>query len=102
MSDTVITQRGQSLRLACVFWEGAVGDTPLDLTGASLSVRECNPPVLQSATIAITDAGQGKFSFALSEEQAEQLGSGRVNWFRIEAQFDGDNQVTPKIWINVQ
>lgn len=102
MSDTVPTQPGQSLRLECIVWDGPIGGTPLDLTDATLSVRESNPAVLKEAVIAVTDAVQGKVTLTLTEEQAEQLGAGRVNWFRIEAQFAEDNLVLPKIWINVQ
>ena len=102
MSDTDITQRGQALTLECIFWEGPAGEAPLDLTGATVSVRECNPAILQAATITVADAEQGQVRLALTEAQADQLGSGRVNWFRIEAQYSGDNRVTPKIWINVQ
>lgn len=102
MSDTVPTQPGQSLRLECTIWDGSIGGTPLDLTGATLSVRESNPAVLKEGVIAVTDAAQGKIMLTLTEAQAEELGEGRVNWFRFEAQFDDDNLVTPKIWINVQ
>lgn len=102
MSDTVPTQPGQSLRLECIVWDGPIGGTPLDLTGATLSVRESNPAVLKEGVITVTDAAAGKIMLTLTEAQAEQLGEGRVNWFRFEAQFAEDNLVTPKIWINVQ
>lgn len=101
MSDTVLTQRGQVLSLQITFYEDAQV-TPLDLTGATVSVRECSPAVIGEGTITVTDAANGVCTFTMTEEQADQLGGGRVNWFRLEAQFAGDNRVTPKIWINVQ
>lgn len=102
MSDTIETQRGQSIALAITFFEEDEGGDPLDLTGATLTVREASPAILLDATVAITDDDAGECSLALSEAQADQLGSGRVNWFRLEAQFDAENVVTPKIWINVR
>lgn len=103
MSDTVLTQRGQALNLACTFYEEGADGVRLDLTGATVMVRECNPPVLGEAAIAVTDAGQGEVSLSTTEVQSDQLGAGRVNWFRLEAQFaGGENIVTPKIWISVQ
>lgn len=101
MGDTVNTQRGQALSLQVVFNEDENG-TPLVLTGATVTVRESRPAVLQEASITVDDASSGVCTMALTEAQAEQLGEGRVNWFRLEAQFADDNIVTPKIWINVQ
>lgn len=101
MSDTVNTQRGQALSLQITFYEDQQV-TPLDLTDATITVRECSPAILTSATITTTDAENGEVTMSLTEAQADQLRDGRVNWFRLEAQYDGDNTVTPKIWINVQ
>lgn len=101
MSDTILTQRGQTLALAITFYEDQQA-TPLDLTGATITVRECKPAILTSATLSITSAPAGTVTMSLTEAQADQLGDGRVNWFRLEAQYDGDNTVTPMIWINVQ
>lgn len=101
MSDTVNTQRGQALALQFTFYEDEQA-TPLDLTGATVTVRECEPSIIASATVAITIASGGIGTLTMTEAQAEQLRLGRVNWFRLEAQFADDNRVTPKIWINVQ
>jgi hypothetical protein len=103
MSDTIVTQRGQTLALAITFYEADASGAALNLTGATVTVRESFPPVLGEAAIAITDAADGECSLSMTEVQVEKLGDGRVNWFRLEAQFSGgDNRVTPQIWINVQ
>lgn len=103
MSDTVLTQRGQALSLTITWYQGDPAGPKLDLTGATLSVREASRSVLMSAALAVTDAEEGLSTLAMTETQADQLGDGRVNWFRLEAQFtDGSNRVTPKIWINVR
>lgn len=102
MSDTVVTQRGQALSLACTFYEEGTDGARLDLTGATVTIRECSPAVLAEGIVTVTDAGEGEVSLTLAEADAEELGAGRVNWFRLEAQFADDNVVTPKIWVSVQ
>lgn len=104
MSDTILTQRGQALSLRFTWWQGTAGGDPLDLSGATLTVRESNrAATFALADVEVVDAAEGVSSFALSEVDGEGLSAGRTNWFRIEAQWpDGSNRVTPKIWINVQ
>lgn len=104
MSDTILTQRGQALALRFTWWQGAAGGEALDLTGATLAVRESNRAlVFAAADLTVTDAEAGVVSLALAEADTEGLGDGRTNWFRLEAQWpDDSNRVTPKIWVNVQ
>lgn len=104
MSDTILTQRGQALNLRLSWWQGAPGADALDLTGATVTLRESNrPTTFAQAVVSVTDASAGVCALELAETPAEGLGSGRTNWFRVEAQWpDGENRVTPKIWINVQ
>lgn len=104
MNDTILSQRGQELSLRFTWWQGAPGGDALDLTGAVLTVRESNRDgIRQGAVVNIDDADAGVSLMTLSEANADNLGDGRTNWFRIEAQWpDGSNRVTPKIWINVQ
>lgn len=103
MADTIVTQRGQTLDLQFRWYQGEVGSAAVDLTGAVVSVRETNRPVLQAATISIVDAPGGIVRMTTTEEQSDQLSIGPRNWFRLEAQWpDGSNRVTPKIAIEVQ
>lgn len=103
MSDTVITQRGQTLSLQITFYEAEQGGAALDLTGATVTVREYKPSVLGAAAIVVTSAVNGECTLSMTETQVDDLNDGRVNWFRLEAEFaGGDNRVTPQIWINVQ
>lgn len=103
MSDTILTQRGQALNLTITWWQGAAGGDPLDLTGATMTVREHNRAAFDAVVLTVTDAAAGVMTLALAEADAAGLTDGRTNWFRLEAQFgDGSNRVTPKIWVNVQ
>jgi hypothetical protein len=104
MSDTILTQRGQVLNLQITWWQGAAGGEPLDLTTATITIRESNrPAVFALAVLSVVNAAAGICGLSFTEEDALGLGDGRTNWFRLEAQFpDDSNSVTPKIWINVQ
>lgn len=102
MTDTINTQYGQYLPLQFTFYQEETGGDPVDLSGASVTIRESNRDAFGEATITVTDAENGVVSVVLTESDAEGLGHGRTNWFRLEADFSTSNIVTPKIWINVQ
>lgn len=103
MSDTIDTQRGQALNLRITWFQAEADGNPVDLTGVTVTVREANKPALSAASVAVIDAETGVVSLTLSETQADKLGYGKTNWFRLEAQWpDGMNRVTPMIWVNVQ
>lgn len=103
MTDTILTQRGQAMPLRITWYQGEASGPAVDLTGVTVTVRESNRAAFDAAAIALVDAAAGVVSLTLTEAQADGLGDGRTNWFRLEAQWtDGTNRVTPKIWINVQ
>lgn len=100
--DTICAQRGQSLTLRYTFFQDGDKTTPLDLTGASLTLREASSSELQNITPELFDAAAGQVDLELSEETTQSLGAGRVNWFKLEADFpSGFNLVVPKIWISI-
>lgn len=103
-ADTIQTQRGQALNLRATWYQGAAGSAAIDLTGATVTIRESSlPAIFAEAEVEVSDAAAGVVTLALAEADAQGLGAGRTNWFRLEAQWpDGSNRVTPKIWVNVQ
>ena len=101
MPDYIETMKGEAISLPAVF-KDANGDA-LDLTGATVTVREASATILESASVAVTDASNGAVSVTISEAQADQLPEGLQSWFRLEAQLTATvNVVTPKIWILVK
>lgn len=101
MTDTIQTEYGQSLSLTLTFWQDTAKTTPVDLTGATVSIREASREVLTGATVAILSAAAGTVSVSVPESIAEDLPTGQVSWFRVEAQFANANVVTPKIKVSV-
>ena len=101
MSDTIQTEYGQSLNLTLTFWQDTAKTIAVDLTGATVTIREASRMVLLGATVVLIDASNGVVSVAIPEAITEDLPTGIVSWFRVEAQFAGANIVTPKIKVNV-
>lgn len=106
MSDTLTIQRGQSIGLAVNFYQDAEKTQAIDLTGATVTVRESSAVALKSGTVTVTDAEDGAVTVSFPESLifpsgSSPMKSGRTNWFTVEADFGGSNIVTPKIWIQL-
>ena len=100
--DTICVQRGQALTLRYTFFQDSDKTMPLDLTGASLTLREASSSELADIAPELFDGAAGQVDLTLSEETTQSLGAGRVNWFKLEADFpSGFNLVVPKIWISI-
>ena len=97
--DTLCIQRGQWLPLRFTFWADQEKTTPVDLTGAEVTVNEASLNALLQLTPTVTEPESGIVELTILEEQSRQLSIGRVNWFKLEAQFANTNILTPKIWI---
>ena len=100
--DTISTQRGQHLPLRLTFYSDADKSAPVDLSSATVRMRETSTSLLADLTPIISDAAAGQVDITLDEETTQALGSGRVNWMKLEAELsDGSNIVVPKIWIHI-
>lgn len=97
--DTLCIQKGQWIPLRFTFWADETKNTVVDLTGATLSVSQASLTALLALTPSLSDPSAGIVDLTIWEEQSRQLKLGRVNWFKLEAQFANTNIVTPKIWI---
>lgn len=97
--DTLCIQRGQWLPLRFTFWADQEKTNPVDLTGAEVTVSEASLDVLLQLTPSVAAPEAGIVDLTIPEEESRQLNIGRVNWFKLEAQFDSTNILTPKIWI---
>lgn len=101
MTDTIQAEYGQSLLLTLTFWQDTERTTPVDLTGATMSIREASREILTGSTVALLSAIDGTVSVSVPENIAEDLPTGQISWFRVEAQFATSNVVTPKIKVCV-
>lgn len=97
--DTLCIQRGQWLPLRFTFWADQEKTTPVDLTGAEVTVNEASLDALLQLTPSVAEPEAGIVDLTIPEEESRRLGAGRVNWFKLEAQFANSNILTPKIWI---
>lgn len=77
--------------------------TPIDITGATISVFSSSPSVIKDAAeITITDAAGGAARFVLHRDDALGLRRGNNNRFRIQAIFaDDSDDMTPDIYLQV-
>jgi len=77
--------------------------TPIDITGATISVFSSSPAVIKDAAeITITDGVGGAARFLLNRDDALGLRRGNNNRFRIQAIFaDNSDDMTPDIYIQV-
>ena len=97
--DTICIQKGQWLPLRFTFWADTDKSTAVDLTGGEISVVEANPSELTLLAPNVSDPQNGIVELTIDEDQSNALNEGRVNWFKLEVQFDSANILTPKIWI---
>ena len=97
--DTLCIQRGQWLPLRFTFWADVEKTAAVDLTEAEVTVSESSLNALLQLTPIINEPTNGKVDLTIREEDSRQLSVGRVNWFKLEAQFATSNILTPKIWI---
>jgi hypothetical protein len=96
MESTIDINKGESLELALEYSELA------NLVGVSISIKEARPLALMGATITKTDELNSIATLFMSKEISSKLNIGENNWFRIELVFpNGQNSVSPQIWINV-
>ena len=97
--DTLCIQRGQWLPLRFTFWADQEKTSPVDLTEAEVTVNEASLDALLQLTPSVTEPEAGIVDLTIPEEESRQLSVGRVNWFKLEAQFASSNILPPKIWI---
>ncbi|MEP0943312.1 MAG: hypothetical protein ABJH63_04185 [Rhizobiaceae bacterium] len=97
--DTLCIQRGQWVPLRFTFWADSGKTNAIDLTGAEVTVSEASLDALMLLTPSVSEPTIGVVDLTIWEEQSRLLEIGRVNWFKLEAQFDHTNILTPKIWI---
>ena len=97
--DTLCIQRGQWLPLRFTFWADQEKTSPVDLSEAEVTVNEASLDALLQLTPSVTEPEAGIVDLTIPEEKSRQLGAGRVNWFKLEAQFANSNILTPRIWI---
>ena len=99
--DTISIQKGQWVPMRLTFWADTDKTSPVDLTGAVVTVNDASQPILLELAPALSEPENGVVDLTLWEEQSRQLETGRVNWMKLEAQFTSTNIQTPKIWFNV-
>lgn len=97
--DTLCIQKGQWLPLRFTFWADDEKTTAVDLTGATITICEASLDALLQLTPSPSELANGIVDLTIWEEQSRKLQTGRVNWFKLEAQFASTNILTPKIWI---
>lgn len=100
MSDTIEITAGSCIEGQAT-WKDDAG-TPINLTARTLTITDAYPPALASATHTVVNAAAGVSEFSISTGVAASLYSGRRNWFRLAISDGTHQQVTPKIWIDVQ
>lgn len=97
--DTLCIERGQWVPLRITFWADQEKSEPVSLEGATVSVVDANRSELLALVPSLTDAAMGLVDLAIPESVSQTLHAGRVNWFKLEAQFEHTNIMTPRIWI---
>lgn len=97
--DTLCIERGQWVPLRITFWADLQKSEPVSLAEATVSIVDTNRPELLALVPSLSDAAMGLVDLTIPENVSQTLHPGRVNWFKLEAQFEHTNIMTPRIWI---
>lgn len=92
--------KGETLDLNLAYTDSN-GD-PLDLSSATVEIAESYPTTLaDNLTLTVTNAAGGIVRCVLDAADND-LPVGRLSWFRVRTVFGAaDEDVTPKIWIQI-